>query len=68
MGADTVLGSPQEGLRCLHTVHENDQCATPTLTNGVVPTFSYYNYTVDHEWINERAPDERGWRFSARGG
>lgn len=55
----------QEGLRCLHTVHTDPSCATPTLTNGVVPQFTYYNYTVDHRWIADRAPSEEGWRFSA---
>ena len=37
----------QEGLRCLHTIHTDPGCATPTLTEeGIVPKFSYYNYTV----------------------
>lgn len=53
----------QEGLRCLHTLHTDSACATPTLTDGILPQFSYYNYTVDYDWINERAPDEASWRY-----
>lgn len=54
----------QEGIRCLHTLHEDSACTTPTLNgDGVVPQFTYYNYTVDHKWITDRAPDEAGWRF-----
>ncbi|KAK9905686.1 hypothetical protein WJX75_004632 [Coccomyxa subellipsoidea] len=55
----------EEGLRCLHTLHTDTACATPTLTDGILPVFSYYNYTVNHKWIADRAPEESSWRYMA---
>ena len=54
----------QEGIRCLHLVATDSACNTPTIA-GPSPwlgKFHYYNYTVDHEWINENAPEEAAWR------
>ena len=39
-------------------------CATETIVDGKwLGKYTYYNYTVDHEWINERAPEESSWRY-----
>jgi galactosylxylosylprotein 3-beta-galactosyltransferase len=62
-----LLCLAQEGLRCLHLLHTQEYCATPALNDGQLPLFSYYNYTVDHKWISERAPQERWWRFDVHG-
>ncbi|CAL8466460.1 g5996 [Coccomyxa elongata] len=57
----------QEGLRCLHLLHTDATCASPTLTDGQLPLSTFYNYSVDHQWIADRAPPESNWRFFAHG-
>lgn len=59
----------QEGLRCLHLLQTDTSCATDTVVDGKwLGKYTYYNYTVDHKWINERAPQEAAaWRFGAHG-
>ena len=56
--------SLQEGIRCLHMLEHDTTCATETIVDGKwLGKYTYYNYTVDHEWINERAPEESSWRY-----
>ncbi|KAK9902787.1 hypothetical protein WJX75_005995 [Coccomyxa subellipsoidea] len=57
----------QEGLRCLHLLHMDATCAAPALTNGQLALSTFYDYTVDHGWIADRAPPESSWRSFAHG-
>ncbi len=72
MGSLTILTEVeirlQEGIRCLHYLTKDATCATETVVDGKwLGKYTYYNYTVDHEWINERAPDESSWRYGGHG-
>ena len=43
-----------EGLRCMHVLHTNPNCATPTLNEeNELPMYSYYDMSSDWEWIAE---------------
>ncbi|CAL5227119.1 g10028 [Coccomyxa viridis] len=58
----------EEGIRCLHYLTRDSTCATETIVDGKwLGKYTYYNYTVDHEWINQRAPDETSWRYGGYG-
>ena len=59
----------QEGIRCLHLLSHDQDCNTPTIA-GPSPwlgKYTYYNYTVDHDWIHENAPEEAAWRGGTHG-
>ena len=46
-----------EGLRCMHVLHTNPNCATPTLNEEhELPMYSYYDMSSDWEWIAEARP------------
>lgn len=46
-----------EGLRCMHVLHTNPNCATPTLNEeNELPMYSYYDMSSDWEWIAEARP------------
>ena len=46
-----------EGLRCMHVLHTNPNCATPTLNEeNELPMYSYYDMSSDWEWIAEVRP------------
>lgn len=57
----------QEGLRCLHLLHMDATCAAPALTDGQLALSTFYDYTVDHGWIADRAPPESSWRSFTHG-
>ncbi|KAK9840978.1 hypothetical protein WJX81_003632 [Elliptochloris bilobata] len=43
-----------EGLRCMHVLHTNPNCATPTLNQeNELPMYSYYDMSSDWEWVAE---------------
>lgn len=43
-----------EGLRCMHTLHTNPNCAVPTLNaDNELPMYSYYDMSSDWEWVAE---------------
>ncbi|CAK0758913.1 hypothetical protein CVIRNUC_002657 [Coccomyxa viridis] len=59
----------EEGIRCLHLLSHDQDCNTPTIA-GPSPwlgKYTYYNYTVDHDWIHENAPEEAAWRGGTHG-
>lgn len=63
--SDCFRERDQEGLRCLHLLHTDATCASPTMTNGQLALSSFYDYSVDQQWIADRAPPEHAWRFHA---
>ncbi len=49
-----------EGLRCMHTLHTNPNCAVPTLdADNELPMYSYYDMSSDWEWVAEVSADLR---------
>ncbi len=39
----------------MHRLTKDSTCTTATIVDGKwLGKYTYYNYTVDHEWINER--------------